>query len=328
MFRLLALFSLAATPALAAPRVAADVAPVHSIAAAVMAGVGAPDLIVPPGVSEHDYGLRPSEAAALEAADLVVWVGPTLTPWLEEALDALAPQAARLTLEQAERVEHLAVREGGPFEAHGPDHGLEEHGLEEHGHEEEHAAEAEHEHGAGREHDHTAADPHLWLDPRNGAAIADATAEALATADPKNAVTYRENAAAFGAEMAALEAELAARLKPLRGAGYFVFHDAYQYFENRFRLPAAGSVALTDAEAPRAARVSEIRERFEAEAIDCVFAEPQFEPKLIATLIEGTQTRTGTLDPLGAELAPGPELYPALLRGLVEDLAACLESKS
>ena len=103
-----------------------------------------------------------------------------------------------------------------------------------------------------------------------------------------------------------------------------MFHDAYQYFEHRFAIPAAGSVALQDAVAPGAARVAAIRERVRAGDIVCAFAEPQFEPKLLATVIEGTGVRTGALDPLGAGLPPGPGLYPALLRGLADSLADCL----
>ncbi len=297
-----------AGPALAAPLVMADIAPVQSIAAAVMAGLGEPGLVLPPGASPHGHALRPSEAAALQDADLVVWVGPALTPWLAGPLDALAGDAGRLTLESAPGMRLLPARRDGPFDAddHGHDHGHD--GGDEGGGDE----------GGG------GVDPHLWLDPRNAAAAAAAIATALGALDPENAPAYAANAESFGAEMAALEAELAAGLAPLRGRPYFVFHDAYHYFEDRFGLPAAGAIALGDAEPPRAGRLAGIRARFETEAVVCVFAEPQFEPRLIATLTEGAETRTGTLDPIGAGLAPGKGLYPALLRGLAADFAACI----
>jgi zinc transport system substrate-binding protein len=326
-----------ATPSLgAAAQVAVDVAPVHSIVARVMAGIGEPSLIVPPGASPHGYALRPSDAAALEAADLVVWVGPSLSPWLEGPLDALAPDAARLALAEADGVRLLPVRAGGPFEAH--EHGDEhdhDHGDEDHadhdGHD--HSETHDHDHGTAEADDHGhddhahaegAVDPHLWLDPRNGVAIAAAVADALAAVDPDNAAAYTLNAAGFATEMDALGAELEAALAPLAGKGYFVFHDAYAYFEDRFGLPAAGSIALGDAEAPAASRVREIGDRIASEEIVCVFAEPQFEPKLIETVIEGSAARKGMLDPIGAALPPGADLYPALLRGLATDLAACL----
>ncbi len=319
----------AAAPAEAAPRVTTDIAPVQSIVAAVMQGVGAPDLIVPPGASEHAYALRPSEARALESADLVVWAGQRLTPWLAGPLDALAPEAPRLTLTETPGIRLLDVRLGGPFEpdAHEHDHDDEDHEDHDHagGEDHDHAGEAGHE---GQAQAAPGPDPHIWLDPLNAAAIAGAVAAELSGLDPDNAAAYAANADAFAARMDALTAELDARLAPLRGQAFFVFHDAYQYFEDRFDLPAAGSIALNDAEAPRAPRVAEIRARIAQGDVACVFAEPQFEPKLIATVLEGSAARSGTLDPLGAGLAPGPALYPALLRGLADGLADCLAPKS
>ncbi len=324
-----------ASSGLAAPRVAVDIAPIHSIAAAVMAGVGAPDLIVPPGASEHDHALRPSEAAALAAADLVIWVGPTLTPWLADPIAALAGDAALLEVLDAPGLRVLPVRVGGPFAPHRHEDAAHDDHAEaesDHAHDDAHEDHA-HDAGTAAEHDRdpaeaTAIDPHLWLDPANAAAAATAMADALGALDPANAGAYAANAVAFTAATQALGAEIDARLAPHRGRAFFVFHDAYQYFETRFALPAAGSLALNSADAPRASRVAEVRARLADETIDCIFTEPQFEPKLIATLIEGTPTRTGALDPLGADLPLGPALYPALLRGLSEDLAVCLEARS
>lgn len=308
--RLLAFgLSLCAAPALAAPRVAADVAPIHSIVAAVMAGVGTPDLILPPGASPHGHALRPSEAQAVAQADLVVWVGPALTPWLEHPIESLGGGAAQLELMQAPGVTLLPVRESALFEPHHHDDDEED---ADHGHGHDDAAERE------------SPDAHIWLDPANAAAIAAAVAEELARVDPQNVATYRGNAERFGGEIQGLSAEIAATLAPVHGVGFFVFHDAYQYFERAFDLPATGSISLADGEAPTPGRVAEIRARLlDADAV-CVFSEPQFEPKLIATLIEDTPVRTGVLDPIGTDFAPGPGLYPATLRGLADALAGCL----
>lgn len=291
-------------PAVAAPRVATDIAPVHSIVARVMQGIGAPELVIPPGASEHDHALRPSEAALLQSADVVVWVGPTLTPWLAEPLAALAPSATRVTLEDTPGVVTLPIRGGGPFEPH--DDGDED------GHDDQ-------AHAPG------APDGHLWLDPENAAAAATAVAAVLGAADPANAAAYAANATAFAAELDGLAADLDAELAPARGKPFLVFHDAYQYFEHRFAIPAAGSVALHDAVAPGTARVAAIRDRVRDEGMVCAFTEPQFQPKLLATLIEGTGVRTGVLDPVGAALTPGPDLYPTLLRALADSLTACLD---
>lgn len=293
---------------LAAPRVAVDIAPLHSIVARVMEGVGAPDLILRAGASPHDYALRPSDAALIDAADLVVWVGPNMTPWMDGPIEALATGAAVLMLEEAPGVVPLPVRADGPFEPH----------HHEEGHEE------GHDHGG---HEFETMDGHLWLDPDNAAAGATAIAAALAKADPENAATYAANAAAFGAETAALSDEISARLAPTRGKPFLVFHDAYQYFEKRFDLPAAGSVALTEGEAPGAARIAELRARVRAEGVVCAFGEPAFDPRLMETVIEGTGVRAGTLDPEGVAQAPGPDLYPALMRAMAANLADCLAPK-
>jgi len=316
--------------AMAAPQVATDIAPVHALAARVMAGVGAPSLIVPPGASPHGYALRPSEAAALERADVVFWVGAALTPWLEGAIDALAGDAAAVELRDAPGVALLPLREGATFAPH--EHGGEddhdqaaEAAAVEHGHE--HAAEAA-AHGGDHAHDHAGYDEHLWLDPENAKAWLNVMAEALSAADPANAAIYAANASAGRAELDALSAEIAATLAPVQGRPFVVFHDAYQYFEARFGVPAAGAVTLSDATAPSAARVAEIRAVMERLGAACVFAEPQFSTGVVDVIAEGTGARVGVLDPLGAALPPGPALYADLLRGLAGAMADCLAPKA
>ena len=293
---------LAAAAAVAAPRVATDIAPVQSIAARVMAGVGEPGLILPPGASPHGYALRPSEARLLQDADLVVWIGPTLTPWLADPIATLATEATLLTLATVAGVETLPIRAGGPFEAHEHEHDQEAH----------HRLPPE------------AIDGHLWLDPDNAVAMARAIAAALADADPANATAYGANAEAFAAETEARAATIEARVAPLRGRPFIVFHDGYQYFEHRFDLPAAGSIALHDGDAPGTARIAALRERVIADGVVCAFAEPEFPPALLGTVIEGTSASAGRLDGIGAGLTLGPGLYPALLDSLVDGLEACL----
>ncbi len=299
------------------PSVVADIAPIHSIVASVMQGLAEPALIIPPGASPHGYALRPSEASALARADLVVWVGPGLTPWLEQPLEALAVDARHLTLADAPGIALLPIRQGGPFEAH--DHYEADRGS---GHVREEHAERTHEDGA----EHSGhVDPHIWLDPGNAAVIANAVAAALAELDPENAQVYSENAEAFRTKVGDLKASVAERLKPISETPFFVFHDGYQYFEYAFGLPAAGSVTMNDAQAPGAARVAEIRNRLEQEQVVCIFNEPQFEPKLTSTLTDGTGVRTGILDPIGAKLTSGSSLYPLLIAALADDLLSCID---
>ncbi len=326
--RLVAL-ALALSPAFAgaAPKVAADIPAVHSLASAVMAGAGTPSLVMTPGASPHGYAMRPSEAAALAEADVVFWIGPALTPWLDRALETLGEGARSVELMEAEGVRLLALREGATFEAHRHEDEDDGHG-DDHGHGEsaDHPAEA-HTHDdndhLGHAHEE-GADPHLWLDPENGRAMAAAMAAALAEADPKSAALYRANAEAVAMRLDALEAELGAALAPLSGRPFVVFHDAYHYFEARFGVEAAGAVSVSDAAAPGPARIEEVRGLIGGAGAVCVFAEPQFDPKLVERLVEGTGAKIGRLDPHGVSLEPGAELYPRLLRDLAAGLTDCL----
>lgn len=327
-----------AGPAGAAPRVVADIPPVHSLVARVMAGVGAPELLTPPGASPHGHALRPSEAERLEAAELVFWIGEALTPQYEPAIEALAADAVAIELMAAEGVRALPFREGARFDAH--DHGA--HDEEHHAEHEDHAAEAaaqpgdaaaredhdhDHDHDAAadaHDHDHAGADPHVWLDPENARAMLSAISAALSAADPANAAAYAANAEAGRAELAALIPEIEAALAPARGRPFVVFHDAYHHFEARFGVEAAGAISLSDAAAPGPQRLEALRGLVREADVACIFAEPQFDPKLAALVAEGTKARVATLDPLGAGLTPGPDLYPALLRDIAAGLAACL----
>lgn len=313
------------------PAVVVDILPVHSLVARVMDGVGSPELVVPPGASPHGFAMRPSQARKLASADLVVWVGEGLTPWLEDSLDSLAPDAARLTLLELPGLPLLENRESASFDAHEDEHGDshgddDDHEGEHHDDDHEHEHEAHHEDGDGdhHDHDHGLYDPHAWLDPEIAAAWLVAIAEELTRIDPDHAEIYAANAEEGTAELTALQERIDAQLAPVRGTPFIVFHDAYSYFERRFDVSAAGAVSLGDARAPGAARVSEIRSRIEEADAACVFSEPQFEPKLVATLIEGTGARSGVLDPLGASLEPGPDLYPALLGTMADSLVECL----
>ncbi|MBT3307245.1 MAG: zinc ABC transporter solute-binding protein, partial [Alphaproteobacteria bacterium] len=167
-------------------------------------------------------------------------------------------------------------------------------------------------------------DPHIWLDPRGAAAIVGKMVEALAGVDATNRARYEANGARMKAMLARLDREIFERLKPVAVVPYLVFHDAYRYFEKRFDLASQGAVAVHEGRAPGAKRIAMLRRKIIDMNIACVFTEPQFEPALAKTLIEGTGARTAVLDPLGANLKPGPGLYPALMRGLVEQLLGCL----
>ncbi|MDZ3836483.1 MAG: zinc ABC transporter substrate-binding protein ZnuA [Rhodospirillales bacterium] len=297
-----------------APVVVGSIPPVHSLVAAVMAGVGEPKLLVKGGASPHTASLRPSDAAALQKADLVFWIGGGLEAFLAKPLAALPDRAKVVSLDAAPGVRLLPVRQGGVWDGHGGAHEHEEH---------EHAEEHDDDHGADG-HGEGALDMHIWLDPENAKAMATAVAQALAEADPARADVYAGNAKALHRRLAALDEELRAQLAPVAGKPYIVFHDAYQYFEARYGLSPAGAITISPERAPGAKTLSEIRERIRTSGAACVFREPQFEPDLVKTVIGGSFARVGVLDPIGADILPGAEAYPTLLSQMASSLRDCL----
>ncbi|TZG37023.1 zinc ABC transporter substrate-binding protein ZnuA [Agrobacterium sp. B1(2019)] len=313
----------AASGATAAPDVVVSIKPVHSLVAAIMRGVGEPQLIVDGAASPHTYNLRPSNARKLEKADVVFWVGPGLEAFLEKPLEALASKATVVELEDAKGLEKLPFREGGPFEAH--DHGDEGHDTHDGHAEEEGAHDHGHDHAEGHgDHDHGAYDTHLWLDPANAKAMAQTIETALIAADAGNAATYQANTKKLIDDLDALDAELKETVKPVKDKPFIVFHDAYQYFEHRYGVKTAGSITVSPETLPGADRVKQMQEKVRQLGATCVFAEPQFEPKLISVITEGTAAKSATLDPEAATLEPGPDLYFKLMRGIAGSLKDCL----
>lgn len=282
-----------ATPALAeVPMVVADIPPVHALVAQVMGDLGTPELLLAKGADEHDFQLRPSQAGVVAEADLVVWVGPELTPWLDSTLDNRPEGAAALALLDAEGT----LRRGYGV-AKSDDH----------------------------DHDHGSEDPHAWLDPDNATVWLGLIASELGRLDAANAAAYQANAAAAGAEIAALDAEWQALLAPVQGKPMVTFHDAFGYFADHYGLTLAGSIALGDASSPGAARLAGLRGELEAGGVVCMFPEVQHDPALVEQLAEGTAVRIGgALDPVGSSLEPGKGAYAALLTGMVRTIADCL----
>jgi zinc transport system substrate-binding protein len=289
--------SLAIPAAADAPKVAASIAPIHSLVATVMAGVGAPVLIVDPQQSEHTFQLKPSQARALTESRLIVWVGPEDEPMLVRTIAALPKQARVITLTKLEGLA-LLPRRGGEGWEQDQDHG--------------------HRGAAGR------VDPHIWLDPDMARSIVTAIRDALIALDPPNSDRYLSNARTADTTMRDLDGELRAALTPLKGRRFLVFHDAYQYFERRYGLAAAGAIALSPELAPGARHIADLRARIRAGGIVCVFTEPQFSPALVETVTQGLAVHTAVLDGIGAAYAPGPALWFDMMRGLARSFAGCL----
>lgn len=292
-------------------RVAVTSKPIHSLVAQVMDGVAFPLLIVEGANSAHTFTLKPSVARAIAESAMFIRVSERVEPFTRKLVEGLPENVTVLTLADAHLgVRLLPQRLSGAFEAH-------VHGGD--GHDDiDEAAKVHATHGA--------MDGHLWLDPENARAIVAAVAKALAYKWPQHAEQFAANAANAGAALAELESEITAELAGLEGKPFIVFHDAYQYFEHRFGLAAAGAITLSPDQPPSAKRLTEVRQKLRTLQAACIFAEPQFQPKLLAAVAEGSSARTGTLDPEGQSLEPGPGLYAQLMRDLVRDLKSCLAS--
>ena len=302
-------------------RVVASIKPVHSLVSAVMAGVGEPHLIIRGHSSPHTFTMRPSDAAALEDADVVFMIGDTMETALAGPVEVLAGNARVVRLADAPGLVRRPLREGGAFEEH--DH-------DSHGHQgedddrDDHADDDDHDDHMDDDHEGGPYDMHVWLDPINGWTMARAIAGTLGKLDPANAATYEANVDALLHRLDRLTGDIAQEVTPARGVPFIVFHDGYRYFEDRFGLSAAGSVVISPDRAPGARRISELRDKVQDLGVVCVFDEPQFDKRLVRTVIEGSDVRAATVDPLGAAIEDGPELYFTLLSNMAAAFTDCL----
>jgi len=296
-----ALLAVSAHRAEAEPRIVASIAPLHGLAAAIGEGVSKPRLLLPAGASPHSFSLRPSDARAVNRADLVVWVGPALENFLERPLRILAAKDRLLTLTSLKGLTLLRAR-GGDDHDHGHDHGGETHN---------HA-------------DPHGIDPHLWLAPDNARLIATAIADRLIRLDPPHAAAYRKNLTRTLARIDSTERDIAVLLAPVQNTRFMTFHDAFQYFERAFGLNSAGWIAVDAARRPSAKRLSALRRTLRDSQAHCLFSEPQFPSSLMGTVAEGSDIRTATLDPLGVGIDPGPAHWGQMMLALGRSFRECL----
>jgi zinc transport system substrate-binding protein len=312
-------------PANADIKVVASIKPIHSLASYLMNGVAKPDLIVDGYASPHGFAMKPSHAKMLQNADLIFWVGEDVENFLEKPLGSIAKKAEKIELMQIKGLQVLKFRERNIFDDH-DDHGHDDHDKKED--HDSHAKKEDHDdHGKKEDHDdherhaHGEFDPHIWLDPINASAILKEMTEHLIENDSKNASKYKNNLNKALKDIDKLTADVKSELN--QSVASIVFHDAYQYFEERFNINILGAFTVNTDVMPGAEQLAEIREIIEHDNVACVFSEPQFNPDIIKAVAKDMNIKTGVVDPLGATLKPGKNLYFDLIRNMSASFKGC-----
>ena len=304
------------SPANAETKVVASIKPIHSLASYLMDGVNKPGLIVDGYASPHGFAMKPSHAKMLQEADLIFWVGEDLESFLEKPLKSIAKNAEKIELMEIKGLNKLKFRERNIFDGH-DDHGHDD-GHKEDGHDDEHKEDGHDDHEG---HAHGEYDPHIWLDPSNAKVILKEMAEHLIEKDQKNASIYKSNLKKALKDLDKLTKNVKSDLN--KDFKSIVFHDAYQYFEKRFDVNIMGAFTVNTDVMPGAEQLSEIREIIEHDKVSCVFSEPQFNPDIINAVAKDMNISTGVLDPLGATLNPGKDLYFDLIKNMSKSFKGC-----
>ncbi|MCT8655427.1 zinc ABC transporter substrate-binding protein ZnuA [Glaesserella parasuis] len=285
------------------------VKPLGFIANAITDGVTETKVLLPTSASPHDYSLKPSDVEQLQSAQLVVWIGEEMETFLEKSIEKL-PKEKVLTLEDVPAIKELVEHSGEEKE---------EHHEHKHGHSHNHTHHA-HSHD-GHNHDE---DWHIWLSPQASEHIAEQIAERLSQQLPEQKAKIAENLANFKTTLATKNSEIAKQLAPVKSKGYYTFHDAYGYFEDAYGLKSLGSFTINPTVAPGAKTLNAIKKSIAQKKAQCLFAEPQFTPKVIESLSKGTSAKVGQLDPLGAQIDLSKNAYPEFLQSLADQFGECL----
>ena len=299
-------------------KVVASIKPIHSLASYLMDGVAKPDLIVDGYSSPHGFSLKPSHAKMLQNADIIFWVGEDLENFLVKPLNSIAKKAEKIELMEIKGLEKLKFRERNIFDGH---EGHDEHGHDEDGHKEDDHDEHGHDEHGHEGHAHGEHDPHIWLDPENAKVILNEMVEHLIENDEKNASTYKKNLKKAQKDLDKLLKKVKSDLN--KDFKSIVFHDAYQYFEKRFDVNVLGAFTVNTDDMPGAEQLAEIREIIEHDKVSCIFSEPQFNPDIINAVAKDMDIQTGVLDPLGATLDPGKDLYFDLIKNMSKSFKGC-----
>lgn len=315
-----------ATPTLAkSPKVVASIGPIHSIASAIMNGVGEPHLIIRPGDSAHHFHLRPSDVRALSEADHIFWIGPELEVFLTKPISALSNNHASRPLDDLHGLKKLKPRQLKEWkieEYHEEENS--EHSKKHSDHSEKHEdhSEKHSEHSEHSEH----VDMHLWMDPDNALIMAEFIATTLINSDKDNQEIYRNNLGIFTNEINSISDNINKSLKEKSSQEFLLNHDAFQYFEARYGLKSIGSVTLYHDQKPGAAHIRDLKTRIDEQDVSCFLSTAKASDALLETLFDTKPIKSVASDPLGGQFPAGRDQYLQMIRSTAEQLADCLAS--
>ena len=287
--------------------VVVSIKPFHSLVSGVMLGVACPELLLRGNFSPHTYSLKPSDAKKLQYADLVFWGGEALEGFLAKPIISLSKNAEVVSILEINGLKLRSfrseshIRKSEIFESYRRNLPKNQ--------------------GAELK---AALDPHIWLDPENAKVITQETVKILSNFDPENAQKFQKNGEKIIVRLNELDKQLSSEMSEISDRTYLVLHDAYQYFERRYQLKSAGSITLQLGHFLGVSRLKKVQKMIQTSKVRCIFTEPQYSQKLVKTLLKNTSVKKGILDPIGADILPGPELYFDLMKNLRISLKSCL----
>jgi len=294
---LIIIFGLIVTSNAISREIVVSIKPLHSLVSAVTEGSNSVSLVIDGSMTPHNFALKPSHAKLLNNAKVLFYIDDEFESGLKKTVKGLPKSVKVIRVSKMKKLSLLSTRADDNWEEDGHDH---------------------HDHG------HSSNDLHFWLDPNNAIEIVKSITQELSAIYPENINIYKKNAKNIIKEIKTTDLLIKSMLEPVRNKPYIVFHDAYQYFEKAYSLKSVGSI-LVDPELPASAkRIIKIRSKIKSLNAHCVFKEPQFRAKIVKTVIDGTTTKIGILDPLGADIKSGPGMYTSLLKNIAENLNACL----
>ncbi|WP_299687135.1 zinc ABC transporter substrate-binding protein [uncultured Vibrio sp.] len=262
--------------------------PIQMIVTELTQGVSEPDVLMNSNASPHDYALKPSDVSKVSSADMVIWFGPDLEAFLTKVI------SSNDNVIEIASIPGINLREFGNV-----------------GHE---------------GHDHGSHDPHFWLGIEQVNVAAKYISARLIESDPDNAMAYQENLDSFLIALKEKQQSIHEQLAPVKDKGYYVFHDAYGYFEQEFELNNLGHFTVSPERKPGAKSLIAIKKALVRDNVQCVFSEPQFTPAVIETVTRGSNAKQGQLDPLGSEVEVKSGSYFDFLQQLTDSYTNCLSA--